>query len=381
MNASGMTPTTPAATLTGFRVAVTDVRQHQVSADLRGHGAIVVDIPLLRIVPANQDARLRTATRRCVGAPPDYVVATSADGWQRWLDAAEAWLLKSALLTALSGASMISTGPAVSAALRASGLREASSPAAGTLAEVTDWLLRHDLRQRRVALAGDEASTAGLVPAIRARGADVIHVPTMRWAPETGMAPMHRLVRMVIQREAHAVTFTSTDAMAALVNVAERIGWRGSLLRAFATDVLVAGAAPASARIFVEKSIPALWARGGDGELATLVTAALVRRRREFSAGGVTFAVQGEAVFVDGTTTLLDTGPAAILRALADHPGAIMSRAALARLCPLPRGVRGTEVDLAVSRLRTALGEYGWLVATVARRGYRLASDPGTASP
>jgi uroporphyrinogen-III synthase len=63
----------------------------------------------------------------------------------------------------------------------------------------------------------------------------------------------------------------------------------------------------------------------------------------------------------------------AVLRALADRPGLVVSRPAL--LAALPGAGEEHAVETAVARLRSALGQPG-LVQTVVKRGYRLATDP-----
>ncbi|HCT76406.1 MAG TPA: hypothetical protein DGT23_07415 [Micromonosporaceae bacterium] len=197
---------------------------------------------------------------------------------------------------------------------------------------------------------------------LRQYGAKVVELPLQ--------APLRQLIRMVIKREVHAVCFINADVAAALVDFAGRAGLRADLLAAFATDVLAAGAA----RPFTELAIPALWMEV-DGELARLVAMALADRRRQFTARGIRFVSQGDALLVGQTSILLTPASAGIMRALSDDPGATRSRATLAQLAPLGRRRRGSGVDLAVSRLRTALGDYSWLVATVSRRGYQLRAD------
>jgi uroporphyrinogen-III synthase len=62
----------------------------------------------------------------------------------------------------------------------------------------------------------------------------------------------------------------------------------------------------------------------------------------------------------------------AVLRALADAPGRVFSRAELLRA--LPRGADEHAVEMTITRLRAGLGVSG-VVQTVAKRGYRLAVD------
>jgi uroporphyrinogen-III synthase len=82
--------------------------------------------------------------------------------------------------------------------------------------------------------------------------------------------------------------------------------------------------------------------------------------------------VRGHAVLIDGELFTLAPASMAILTALAARPGAVVSKEQLA--ASLPRGNDGHAVDVAVARLRTALGS-GKHIETVIKRGYRLRID------
>jgi uroporphyrinogen-III synthase len=66
-------------------------------------------------------------------------------------------------------------------------------------------------------------------------------------------------------------------------------------------------------------------------------------------------------------------GPLAVLRCLAEAPGRVRSRQEL--LARLPGGGDEHAVEMAVTRLRTALGDTR-IIQTVVKRGYRLAFEP-----
>jgi uroporphyrinogen-III synthase len=76
-------------------------------------------------------------------------------------------------------------------------------------------------------------------------------------------------------------------------------------------------------------------------------------------------------VLLDGTEIRLSPAPLAVLQALVVNPGHVVSRSDL--LAALPSGTAGSEhaVEMAVARLRAALGTK--VVQTVVKRGYRLA--------
>ncbi len=62
-----------------------------------------------------------------------------------------------------------------------------------------------------------------------------------------------------------------------------------------------------------------------------------------------------------------------LLRELASRPGQVLSRDALGRLLP-GESSEGHAVEVAIARLRTALGDPA-IVQTVVKRGYRLCVD------
>ncbi|MEJ3746893.1 uroporphyrinogen-III synthase [Actinomycetes bacterium KLBMP 9797] len=371
-----MTSTEVGATLTGYTVAITDHGQQRLADVLRQHGAGVADVPLLRVVPGHLDGRLRTATRRLVRGPVDHVVVTSASGWTRWLSAAAAWDLADPLAARLKEATILSMNPSVSAALQETGFSYAWSSFSGDVGEAVTWLLGRAHASHRVAVTADDPPPAQSIGRLRSNALDVVVVPTRRWAPPVGLAPLHQLARMVIRREVHAVTFTTATVASALIDVTARTGRRKLLLRALATDVAVAATDAESAAPFLEWDIPALWPAGGTAdEVARLLVEALVARRREFRSGGQPFAMQGDALLVNGTAIRLTSMPAAVMRSFADYPGHALPRATIEQLVPLARRAGSLEIEQAVRRLRTELGEYGWLVATVPSRGYRLVVD------
>jgi len=80
---------------------------------LRWSGAApkVMYAPAIRIVPLADDTDLLEATRRCLAAPLDVVVATTGIGFRGWMEAAEAWDLGDDLLVSLEAATLLARGP------------------------------------------------------------------------------------------------------------------------------------------------------------------------------------------------------------------------------------------------------------------------------
>ncbi|UGQ14770.1 uroporphyrinogen-III synthase [Yinghuangia sp. ASG 101] len=365
--------------LVGFTVGVTAARRRdELVALLQRRGAKVVEAPTMRIVPIGDDTVLRRATEACLAAPLDYVVATTGVGWRGWISAAEGWGHGTALVAACREAVIVSRGPKATGAVRAAGLREVYSPGSEANDELLHWLLARDLRGRRIALQEHGAPLEGFAAALSERGADVIAVPVYRWGPPEDPAAVRKLVEATVRREVHALTFTSSPAIEAFLEIAEEMDRVADLLDALRGDVLPVCIGPVCARPLNEHGIETLWPeRGRLGSLVRMITEELpTRARRELDTGKDRLVLQGNAVLVDGRVIWLPPVPGAVLRALAERPGWVLSRAEL--LKKVWTGARADEhaVEAAVARLRSALGPHAGLVRTVTKRGYRLAVDP-----
>lgn len=90
-------------------------------------------------------------------------------------------------------------------------------------------------------------------------------------------------------------------------------------------------------------------------------------------AAGHRIEIRDSRVFVDGTVKPVSPAGLATLHALARRPGNVVAQEDLMQVLPGHPQSRHA-VETAVLRLRTALGDRG-IVATVVKRGYRLAVD------
>ncbi|MBV6695818.1 uroporphyrinogen-III synthase [Kitasatospora aureofaciens] len=363
--------------LTGFTVGVTAARRREeLVALLTRRGAQVVEAPVLRIMPLADDLALREATERCLAAPLDYVVATTGVGWRGWMSAAEGWGRGAALAEACRSAVVLSRGPKATGAVRASGLGEGFSPGSEATDELLTWLLARPLAGRRIAVQEHGVRLDAFAAALRERGAEVISVPVYRWAPPDDMAPVRRLVEQTVRRQVHALTFTSAPAVTAFIATADAEGLREPLLDALRADVLPVCVGTLCARPFAELGLPTVFPeRGRLGSLVRLLAETLpTLGRRELSLSGTVLTLQGNAALVDGESHWLSPRGAAVLRALAERPGRVLSRAELLRAAWADASADEHAVEAAVGRLRAALGPHAGLIRTVPKRGYRLAA-------
>ncbi|MBT2386282.1 uroporphyrinogen-III synthase [Streptomyces sp. ISL-11] len=374
----GTSTTAATGPLTGYVIGVTAVRRREeLAALLRRRGARVVEAPTMRIIPLDDDTALRHATQSCLTGSLDYVVATTGVGWRGWMSAAEGWGHGAGLADACRGAVVLSRGPKATGAVRASGLKETYSPGTEASDELLSWLLTRELRGRRVVVQQHGAPLEGFAAALRERGAEVIEIPVYRWAGPDDPDAVRRLVEQTARREVHAMTFTSAPAITSFLDFAAAAGLRADVLAALREAVVPVCVGPLCARPLEEAGVPAVWPeRGRLGSLVRTLTETLpARDRRVLTAGGRTLVLQGSALLAGDDAVWLPPVQAAVLRALAERPGWVVSRGELLRrVWPGGRADDHT-VEAAVARLRGALGPRAKLIHTVPKRGYRLAVD------
>ncbi len=359
----------PGASLAGYTIGVTaDQRRDELAGLLEGHGARIVLAPALRIVPIADDAELRAATRACLDAPPDVVIANTGIGMRGWLEAGDGCGLGEPLRTVLGNAYLVARGPKAASALRSAGMEPQWSPIGEGWDEVVEHLRCRGLPGVTVALQLHGEPQPECTEALEAAGARVIEVPVYRWAPPTDPAPLHRLVDLVVGRLVDAVTFTAAPAVGALLRAAGPA--TGSLLDALRSDVLAACLGPVTAAPLLRYGVPvAAPPTARLGALVRTLVDELPRRAVNLRVSGHDLTLRGHAAIIDGKLRPLAPAPMAVLRALAATPGRVLSRAALLRT--LPRGADEHAVEMAVARLRAGLGTPR-VVQTVVKRGYRL---------
>ncbi|HWO65982.1 MAG TPA: uroporphyrinogen-III synthase [Umezawaea sp.] len=363
------------APLAGYTVGVTAARRaDELAALLERKGATVLQGAAIRIVPLTDDTELLAATKRLVTEPVDVVVATTGIGFRGWIEAAEGWGLGSRLLDRLAGCTLMARGPKAKGAVRAAGLSEAWSPDSESNAELLEHLLRSGVDGQRIAVQLHGEPLPYFVRTLREAGAEVVEVPVYRWTGPADPGPLHRLLDAVLARQVDALTFTSAPAAASVLQVARDTDRFSALVDVLRKDVLVLGVGSITAGPLVDLGIPVVQpARARIGAMARELTLALPERAVRLRIAAREIEMRGQAVVVDGELRPVAPAPMAVLRALVEARGRVVSRKDL--LAALPGGGEEHAVETAIGRLRTALGEPR-LVCTVVKRGYRMAMEP-----
>jgi uroporphyrinogen-III synthase len=319
-------------------------------------------------VPLAEDTELRAVTAALVDAPPDVLVTSRGAGLRGWLAAAHGWGMADGLRSALGAAHLIGGRAATAGLAGAAGRWE---PPSDSYDEVLAHLSRRGIAGARVAVQLYGEPQPEFFAELVGAGAVVVEVPVHRWIPPADATPLRRIVDLGINRLVDAITFTSAPAVGALLRVAGPDA--PALLSALRADVLAACMGRVSAAPLVRRGVPVVAPdRARLVELVRTLVDELPRRAPTLRVAGQEVVLRGHAAVVDGALRPLAPAPMAVLRALAAAPGRVLSRAAL--LTALPRGADEHAVEMAVARLRAALGGSAF-VQTVVKRGYRLRVD------
>jgi uroporphyrinogen-III synthase len=234
-------------------------------------------------------------------------------------------------------------------------------------------LLAEGVSGRRVAIQHHGSGADGLDDLFTNAGADVVSLTVYRWGPPPDPAAVARSVLASAQGEVDAVLFTSAPGAAEWLAAAERQGALADIAAMSQSGrLLMAAVGPITAGPLVDAGIDVLIAERG--RLGSLVRAVVTpfggghapsvettSGRLELRSGGAV---------LDGHHTPLSRTGVAVLRALFDANGGVVSRSQLQ--AALPRsGDNAHAVEVAVARVREALGT-AQLIRTVVKRGYRL---------
>jgi uroporphyrinogen-III synthase len=369
--------------LTGYTVAVTAARRaEELGTLLERRGARVVHGPALRILPLSDDTELRRVTDACIAQPPDAVVATTGIGFRGWVEAADGWGVGTELLAALAPARLLARGPKARGAVRAAGLPDPWSPDSESSAELLENLLGGPLEGSRIAVQLHGQPLPDFVEALECAGAKVIEVPVYRWTAPADITALENLLSAVCAQQIDAVTFTSAPAAASLLSLADERGCREELLTALRGPVLAACVGPVTHAPLADHGVAAVIPeRFRIGALVRSLCEALPMRSPTLPVAGHDLQLRGHAAILDGEVKQLSPQGTTLLRALAERPGRVVSRRALAEALHCAGGAADEHaVEQAVARLRSALGT-PQLVQTVIKRGYRLPLEPMRDSP
>ncbi|WP_313818028.1 uroporphyrinogen-III synthase [Citricoccus sp.] len=363
-------------TLAGFRIGVTsDRRSEELISAFERRGAEVMHAPALRIAPLTESVTLHRDTRRVIAALPDFAVITTAYGMRRWMEAADAYGLGPDLHGVLAAAAILVRGSKARGAVRAAGLDDVGSPEDERTASVVDLLLARNLSGRTVAFQLHGMLDHRQIGRLERAGARVLTVMPYTWARPAEDSALLRMIDAAIDRQLDVLTFTAAPAVEAFLAVAQQYGRLEALLEALRAEVATAVVGKVTAGPLHEAGlqplIPSRWRLGAMIRLVCehLEQQQVLRIRTRWGPVEIRGA-QVHLVDHAADPVRLPPGPLALLRELVDAHGAVLSRGHL--LETLRQCESEHALEMLVWRLRQQL-PVPELVATVVKRGYRLA--------
>jgi len=198
--------------LFGQRVLVTRARDRapELSRPLRELGAQVVEFPVIRIEPPEDEGPLRRAAAEASSF--DWIAFTSANGVEAFFGALTAQRLDA---RSLAGCRLAAIGPATARSLRRHGLRADLVPKTYTSAALSEAMAARGLVGRKVLCPRADGAPDDLVRALERAGATVSCVTAYRVGPET--PDPGPVLDMLERGELDWVTFTSASTVRNLV--------------------------------------------------------------------------------------------------------------------------------------------------------------------
>ena len=360
--------------LAGCVVVITaDRRRRELAAALERRGATVRHAPALSTISHLDDAALVAATEALLASPPDIIVATTGIGFRGWVEAADAAGLAEDLLHVMGKARLVARGPKARGAIQAAGLEADWVAETETAAELRDYLLAEGVAGQRIAVQHHGNGSDGLDEAFAAAGADVQSLVVYGWGEPLDVGAHETWIDGAANGQCDAVLFTSAPgAQAWLATVAERDCLEQIGARCADGRLLLHAVGPVTAQPLEDAGLAVTYPdRWRLGAMVRELVKHYGDERWSMSTRAGSLTLRATTAVLDGKPLPLSPSGFAILRALADANGSVLTREQLSTV--MPSGQSGAHaVEAAINRLRDA-SQARALVRTVVKRGYALA--------
>ena len=186
--------------------------------------------PALAEVPDLDHTRIAGLLGEFELHPPKAVIFQTGVGTQALFAATDSLGITPKLLGLLANCVVVARGPKPTAALRSREVRiDRSAKEPYTTVEVLESLEDLSLRGACVVVQRYGETNAALDKALREKGAEVVEIPTYRWALPENTGPLVDLIAALGRAEVDATVFTSASQPHNLFALARKLGSEGSL--------------------------------------------------------------------------------------------------------------------------------------------------------
>jgi len=227
------------------RVAILESRLGQQMIDLVAkRGGVPIHAPALAEIPDVDSAFVARLMDDIQKRPITLAIFQTGVGTRALFAATDALGTTDKLLEILAATTVAVRGPKPTGALRARNVRiDVSARDPFTTHEVLEAIEPIPIAGARVVVQRYGVTNVELEDALKARGAEVIEIPTYRWAVPDDTRPLTDLMEALARREVDAVAFTNAAQVHNLFAVAEPLG-RADALRADLGRTLIASIGP-----------------------------------------------------------------------------------------------------------------------------------------
>jgi uroporphyrinogen-III synthase len=186
--------------------------------------------PALAEVPDVDGAAIARVLVKLESHPPKAAVFQTGVGTQALFAATDSLEMTPKLLGLLANCVVAARGPKPTAALRSREVRiDRSAKEPYTTVEVLESLEDLSFRGECVVVQRYGETNVGLDEALRAKGAEVVEIPTYRWALPENTGPLAGLMTALERGEVDATVFTSASQAHNLFALAQKLGREGPL--------------------------------------------------------------------------------------------------------------------------------------------------------
>jgi uroporphyrinogen-III synthase len=245
-----------------IRVVSLESRQAAAMARLlERHGCEPISAPSMREIPLEDQAEAFRFGEKLLGGEVDVLLLLTGVGTRLLVESLATRWPQADVVAALGRTTLCCRGPKPVAALKLLGLKPALvAPEPNTWRELLDAIDR-ELSGRhwsglRLWVQEYGRSSPELIAALEARGAAVRTVSIYAWAMPLDTAPLAVGIRMLAERNADAVMFTSGKQVDHLLQLARELGCADALCAALREHVLCVSIGPVTSEALREQGIP-----------------------------------------------------------------------------------------------------------------------------
>jgi uroporphyrinogen-III synthase len=212
-------------------VAILESRLGRQLADLVAkHGGRPLLAPALAEVPDVDTATIARLVGGLESHPPKAAIFQTGIGTHALFAATDSLGITPKVLELLASCVVVARGPKPTAALRSREVRiDRSAKEPYTTVEVLESLEDLSFREECVVVQRYGETNVELEKALRARGAEVVEIPTYRWALPENTGPLVGLIEALERSEVDATVFTSASQAHNLFALARKLGRNGPL--------------------------------------------------------------------------------------------------------------------------------------------------------